>query len=424
MPPKRRWNVIAVGVVLTCAVVFYLHVPARPPNLKSPIYKNKSKTDSKVKTYSPIADNFPLLAGVTSGHLPDVPSWNKPPSPHVPEKTPLFIGFTRNWPMLQQCVLSYLTAGWPPEDIYVIDNTGTMKSNFPPNPKLTLQNPFFLNVERLTEVFHVNVISTPTLLTFAQLQNFFIFTSMEHGWDYFWWSHMDVLAFAEERYDELEENKDKTYKSLYIRAVEKLREATSPRYRGGAEWGIQLFQYDWLALNNVKSFLKIGAWDPFISYYSTDCDMYGRFSMAGIEMPVASVGRVSDVTGSIDLNLLFRKTFDPNKPPETVEEMNNLPEDERGKDGYDKLIEAVRVQDDLKNHGEEERNSWQYKQTGGQGEPFYRDPAGFEWALQHTVAAGTDIYHEKWGLYNLILFLFLFLCVERTPKLPGKRLIN
>ena len=76
--------------------------------------------------------------------------------------------------MLQQCIVSYITSGWPPEDIFVVDNTGTMKSNFPPNPQLTLQNPFYLNVERLTKVFGVNVISTPTLLTFAQLQNFYV----------------------------------------------------------------------------------------------------------------------------------------------------------------------------------------------------------------------------------------------------------
>lgn len=150
----------------------------RPPG---PIHKNLPTIKRP-----PISDNFPLAE--SGDKLPAIASWNRPPAHHVPEKTPLFIGFTRNWPILQQCVLSYIAAGWPPEDIYVVDNTGTMKSNFPPG-QLTLQNPFYLNVQRLTEVFGVNVISTPTLLAFAQLQNFYIFTALEQGWDHFWWSH-------------------------------------------------------------------------------------------------------------------------------------------------------------------------------------------------------------------------------------------
>lgn len=409
MIPKRLWNVIAIILLMSaaCFFIFYKYpypdvyqlIPAKDEKPAPPgrIYKDKTKTDSKVKERPPITDNFPLLAGMTSGDLPEIPSWNRPPSPHVPEKTPLFIGFTRNWPMLQQVVLSYITAGWPPEDIYVIDNTGTMKSNFPPNAKLTLQNPFFLNVERLRNVFKVNVLSTPTLLSFAQLQNFYLYTAMEKGWDYYWWGHMDVLATADERYEEIEGKKGKPYQSLYMRAVEKLREATSPRYLNGAEWSIHFFAYDWLALNSVKSFIKIGAWDTFVSYYTTDCDMHSRFHMAGVKMPTADAGHITDVAGSIDLNLLFRKQIDPSNPPTTVAQMNNLPEDDRGKTGYEQLLEAISVQSELKNHGEEERNSWQYKQTGGQGEPFYRDPQGFEWALQTAINAGVETYHEKWG---------------------------
>jgi len=62
------------------------------------------------------------------------------------------------------------------------------------------------------------------------------------------------------------------------------------------------------------------------------------------------------------------------------------------------MLDAINTQVEVKAHGEEERNSWQYKQTGGQGEPFYRDPQGFEQALQMMIAAGVDTYHEKWGI--------------------------
>jgi hypothetical protein len=206
MFPKRLWNVVAVGTCLSILLYFsWAHglprltdniaalnedesaasTPSTAERPPGPIYKNLTT----IKKRPPINDNFPLAETLTlRGDMPQVPSWNRPPNPHVPEHTPLFIGFTRNWPLLQQCVLSYITSGWPPDDIYVVDNTGTMKSNFPPG-KLTLQNPFYLNVRRLTDVFGVNVVATPTLLTFAQLQNFYIFTAIEHGWEYFWWSH-------------------------------------------------------------------------------------------------------------------------------------------------------------------------------------------------------------------------------------------
>jgi len=67
----------------------------------------------------------------------------------------LLIGFTRNWPQLLQCVVSYIAAGWPAEEIYVVENTGTMLSN--KEGKLTLQNPFYLNHTQL-EMLGVNVI--------------------------------------------------------------------------------------------------------------------------------------------------------------------------------------------------------------------------------------------------------------------------
>ncbi|KAG9244016.1 hypothetical protein BJ878DRAFT_534840 [Calycina marina] len=369
-----------------------LIAPPKKVRPLGPIFKPKTKT----KEVPPIKDNFPLLGNTENGTLPAVPSWNKPPVPHASEQTPLFIGFTRNWPILQQCVLSYIAAGWPPEDIYVVDNTGTMKSNFPPKPKLTLQNPFYLNVQRLTDVFGVNVISTPTLLTFAQLQNFYIFTAIEHHWDYYFWGHMDIIVLAEERY------KGVPYKSFYQRALDKVKEVSSPQYLRNSvsgqqdEWGIQFFAYDWLALNNVKSFLKIGAWDTFISYYTADCDTHARFTMNGIKMPLADAGRVSDVGGPIDLNLLFRRKIDPQHPPQTVHELDKLPEDECGGPGFDLVIAAVKEQVDVKKNAKL-RNAWQNAQVGGQGEPFYRDPEGFQQALEMIISNGVNTYQAKWG---------------------------
>jgi hypothetical protein len=191
------------NIFFTCTILLlvfftasYLHKnnafakPLSPfPPEASPVYQKKYKPPPPPKSY-PIEDNFPLAAAAHSAaDLPHIPEWNRPPSPHVVEKTPLFIGFTRNWRILQQVVVSYINAGWPPSDIYVIENTGVMDSN--KRGLLSLQNPFFLNHTRLN-ILGVNTLVTPTLLTFAQLQNYYLYNSIENKWDHYFWSHMDV----------------------------------------------------------------------------------------------------------------------------------------------------------------------------------------------------------------------------------------
>lgn len=132
-----------------------------------------------------IIDNFPLAAEAHSVEdLPPIPPWNRPPSPHVAEKTPLFIGFTRNWNLLQQTVVAWITAGWPPEDIWVFENTGVMKSN--ELGLLSIQNPFFLNHTRL-HMLGVNVLICPTILSFAQLQNYFLWTAIQNDMPTYFW---------------------------------------------------------------------------------------------------------------------------------------------------------------------------------------------------------------------------------------------
>jgi hypothetical protein len=209
------------------------------------------------ETFPPVADNFP--SAFTAASIPAILSANQPPpaaGPHTP--TPLFIGFTRNWPILQQAVVSYLTAGWPPSDIYVVDNTGTMDSN--KKDLLTLQNPFYMNYTRL-HVLGVNVLTTSTLFSFAQLQNYFLFQAIQHGWDHYWWSHMDAVALSWEH--------KAPYKSLY-RGVLDDWEKTQ---REGKKWGIHYYAYDRLALVNVEAYKDVGGWDTHIPFYQTDCDM-------------------------------------------------------------------------------------------------------------------------------------------------------
>lgn len=224
--------------------------------------------------------------------------------PHVPESTRLYIGFTRYWPLLQQVVVSYITAGWPPEDIYVVENTGTFDAN--KNGFLTSQNPFYLDYHRLTNTFGVNVITMPSLQSFAQLQSFYLSEAVNNNLTHYFWAHMDTVATPHED--------AQPYKSLYAIAVDTIRESFAPGFRKdektGKEgrWGLRFFAYDWLALVNVASYLEIGGWDTMISYYGTDCDMHERLAMAGLENPNADAGTVFDVAKSFpDLEVLYRR---------------------------------------------------------------------------------------------------------------------
>ena len=276
--------------------------PPDPPELKHhPLYKS-AKSDP---IPPPLPEYFPLAATAkSSADLPPVPSWNKPPEPHVPESTRLYIGFTRYWPLLQQVVVSYITAGWPPEDIYVVENTGTFDAN--KHGLLTSQNPFYLDYHRLTDIFGVNVITMPSLQSFAQLQNFYLSEAVNNNLTHYFWAHMDTVAVSHED--------TKPYKSLYSIAVDTIRESFAPGFRRdkktGKEgrWGIRFFAYDWLALVNVASYVEVGGWDTMISYYGTDCDMHERLGMAGLVNPIADAGMVYDVGKSLpDLEVLYRR---------------------------------------------------------------------------------------------------------------------
>ena len=159
--------------------------------------------------------------------------------------------------------MSYIVAGWPPEDIYVVDNSGTMFSNN--ENRLSLQNPSYLNYGRLREILKINVITTPTLLTFAQLQNFYIFTALEKSWSHFWWSHQDVVAVA------VEDDEKQPYKSLYLKAVDILR-----KIKDDNKVAMRWFSYDRLELVRTQSLVDVGGWDTFIPFYMVDCDMHER----------------------------------------------------------------------------------------------------------------------------------------------------
>jgi len=405
-------------------------LPANPEDPETENGKPHPKyKDASTYKPPPIKDPFPLLS---TGMPPPIPEWNRPKPDLYKEygleyAPPLLVGFGRNWPMLLQTVVSYITAGWPPEQIYVVENTGVQMSNA--KGKLSLQNPFYLNHDQLKKL-GVNIVQTPVLLTFAQLQNFYIHLAIEKSWPYYFWSHMDVLALSYEdggegrpRYNESD------YKTLYELSLTALKEAVDTDDR----WGLRFFAYDHLALVNRQAYEDVGGWDVMIPFYIGDCDMHSRLTMAGWNQKDAKAGIITDVALAMDdLLALYRvpglkSSFTPPPPPpekdgkknrrdepgagaegEAKSEEEQLKEAERLKaeelqqvdDPLAKWRELQKTADDMfhNKHGNKEgRNTWQQGQHGGVGEPYYYPNEGLHEAIEIITEAGRQVYRKKWG---------------------------
>ncbi|KAL8818714.1 MAG: hypothetical protein Q9223_002709 [Gallowayella weberi] len=361
----------------------------RPLPKPTPLYKRSPELRPE------ITDNFPQAAKAkSSSALPAIPPWNKPPQPHIKEKTPLFIGFTRNWRLLQQVVVSYVTAGWPPEDIYVVDNSGVIQSN--EKGLLTLQNPSYLNYRRLTTVLGVKVLTTPTLLTFAQLQNFFIYTAFQKNWEYYFWARMDSPVVSDEEFEE-----GQNYKSFYMRAVSVMRETMQPDYGPlAARW----FANDRLSLVRTKAVVDVGGWDTLIPFHMTNCDMHERLGMKNFIIEDAKAGLVFDVASGIDdLAMFYHRKVQSGKKEEKVEPppigsaAPRLKPDGRNSPAYHNLLRKLDEMQRAKNQNKAGSNARQSAQPGGLGEPFYRDGLGFEQGISMTMNFGRDVFEAKWG---------------------------
>jgi len=350
-----------------------------PANGKTPKRPNNGHPPPKMKptpTYvpAPVRDPFPLLE--RGDRPPPIPSYNVPrPEMHheygIDYIPPLFIGFTRQWPMLLQCVVSYITAGWPPESIIVVENTGVQNSNR--LGKLSLQNPFYLNHAALKRL-GVTVVQTPVLLTFSQMQNFFLSEAHERAWPYYFYSHQDSLVYSFEDgadtiqrpgdrewefYDDDEKHEimhppaagQKGYRTIYENALRELNTTINHEQR----WAFRWFQYDHFTLVNREALDAVGGWDSLMPYYGSDCDMNGRLAMDGWSMKHRRIGIVNDISAVFDdLLVLYRdkniepKWIDPNPPevePEVAKEAAKEAAKEKPKEKTDaaageKMIEG------------------------------------------------------------------------------------
>lgn len=243
---------------------------------------------------------------------------------------------------------------------------------------------------------------------------------------------MDVLAapfedrYAESHPDLKPDSSYSDFATIYTHCVNELRNVTDPS--SDPKWAIRFFSYDRLALVNVKAFVDVGGWDTFIPFYLTDCDMHERLTMNGWNQREVEVGYIWDVASSLDdLIVLYRKEgtveasfIDPNLVEEQFRKENEGKEggegggkikreenptstsskwkdDILGSPNFHKLWDTADHMQNSKSASSRGRNTWQSRQTGGQGEPFYRDSEGFETGIQMTIEHGRAVFREKWG---------------------------
>jgi hypothetical protein len=339
-------------------------------------------------------------------------------------RTPLFIPFTRNNTMLRQAVLSYIAAGWPRNDIVIVDNTGVMDSNH--RGVLAQDNPFYLDYDLFRRRYGVSILQTPTLLNFAQLQNFFLRTAIARQWPFYFWSHMDIAILSGEDIE--------PYKSFYHRVIDVLDSVGLDQYstlppttaqEEGREdetgamhtltdigkrrtedptWAIKFFEFDNLALINVEAWKQIGPWDVFIPYYNTDCDAYARILLNGYTKDEVQAGYIFDVADVVeDPEIRFfpgeseneRKKWGlaPQGPEKAGGEINSM----RFQWLKSELVEMM----DIKNSNEMGRNTWQGssvdRKPPTQPEPWAHDPKAFQASWWAAADSGRAMYIKKWG---------------------------
>jgi hypothetical protein len=255
-------------------------------------------------THPPVKDPFSFLK--TAAEAPPIPAWNIPKKNlhrtyGLDRAPPLLIDFTCSWPLLLQAVVSYITAGWPADQIYVIENTGLHRANL--EGKLTLQDPLYLNYSQLATL-GVNVARAPVLMNFAQLQSFYVHLARENSWPYYYRSTQNVLVLSYEDGNDATPRWDQPgYKTVYELCLAELRRALD----SGERWADKFFADDDLTLVNREAYDDVGEWDSSMPYPLTNYNMRLRLYKRNWTQQYGKVGIITDVSTALeDLLALYR----------------------------------------------------------------------------------------------------------------------
>ena len=177
---------------------------------------------------------------------------------------------------------------------------------------------------------------------------------------------------------------------------------------------------------NRDAVLEVGGWDAHIPFYATDCDMYVRLMWAGYWQGESEIGIILDVNTVLDdVGALLRipgirasfagddyeEEEENSRNNSTTEEKEEEEEEEdestrkrlddqvnKNGETWERLVEIGKRMEGIKySDGNTWRNTWQVRQQGGQGEPFYRDWEGFETGTKMMIDLGRNVFAEKWG---------------------------
>jgi hypothetical protein len=314
---------------------------------------------------------------------------------------------------------------------------------------LTPTNPFFLDYDLFRRRYGVAILQTPTLLNFAQLQNFLLRTAVARDWPFYFWSHMDIAVLSAEDIQ--------PYKSFYHRVLDVLdttgldQYSTTPpepaisdeelnegydhesapkppdvltggfeqfmkalpkvpamklrkRWRKRRKWAIKFFDFDNLALVNVEAWRRIGPWDVFIPYYNTDCDAYARIILNGYRKDEVQAGYIFDIAGVLEDPEIRFFPADSEQDrvkwgvsPDGPEPVGGELDSQR----FQWLKSELQEMMDQKNSNEMGRNTWQGASTEGRPrklpEPWSYDPKAFQTAWWAMADYGRAMYIKKWG---------------------------
>ncbi|KAK6544692.1 hypothetical protein TWF694_001378 [Orbilia ellipsospora] len=384
------------GFVIGIALGYTISL-GNPYDHRPSVYLHRPVASEHLNTWG---EDFYFYPPLDEDRYPTVPSYNVLPEPSEAFEsarnltsqspiTPLFVPFTRNYIMLRQTILSYIAAGWPRSQIYIIDNSGTMDANY--KDLLSIDNPFHLNYTTFRGRYGVNIVRTPALLNFAQLQNYMLATAMNRNWTHYYWTHQDIVVLS----DELKT----PYRSLYENVLLSLAEVypTMSSMEEDSRWGIVWYDFDWLTLVNVAAAADtkhgVGSWDTFIPYYATDCDYYERLRLSKFPILEKKVGDIFDLSTAVpdpEHAFFVRGNQTAEGSPEEIEE------EAPGSAQYKELKKELKVM--MANKGKTGRNTWQDVQKGGKGEPWTYDPSGFQKAWWGMADAGRTVYGQKWGV--------------------------
>ena len=204
------------------------------------------------------------------------------------------------------------------------------------------------------------MISTPTILTFPQLQNYCLHTALHRGWYHFFSSHMDTFALSVEDYTDRE-----NYQSLYMRVVHVLRELLRPDQ---VPWGLHSFANNGFVLVNVGSCIRIGGWDTAISGRMSDCDFHNRLRIHGMKLKTSIVGEAYHVTNTFkDLVKLYSRSS-CKSTGDIIADINQT-NVKLNSSTYQKLKQEIV---ELAHFGSDHESNRNTHRQGGQGDPFYR----------------------------------------------------